>query len=133
MQTGMTSTALSPNIGASSGLDLQERDEGVSTLLPGSALPRVGVHEHRGSIAPMMTQSLGQWQAQYASASQYHQLPGPGRPAWDMGAYLQQSPVQATPGPAQPLHYSYAAQGSEQTSTTDEKPYITTTQQTMAG
>jgi len=80
-----------------------------------------------------MMQNLGEWQPQYASGPQYQTLPAPGRTSWDMGPYLQQSPVPTTPALAQPLQYYHAAQSSEQTSATDEKPYSTATQQqTMA-
>jgi len=133
IQTGMTSTALSPTFGATSGLELRERDDGVATLLPGATAARIGTQEPRGSMTTqMMAHSLGPWQPQYASAPQYQQqLPTAGRPAWDMGAYLQQSQVQAPT--AQPLHYSYGAPAPEQTTTGDGKGYTATTRQTMAG
>jgi len=133
MQTGMTSTALSPNITASSALDVQEREEGTSSLLPGPSHSRISPHEPRGSIPQMMMQNLGEWQPQYASATQYQGLPAAGRPSWDMGAYLQQGPTAGAPALTQPLQYYPGAQSSEQTSASDEKPYSTTTQQTMAG
>jgi len=139
IQPGMTSTALSPSFGASTGLELPERDDGVAALLPGTTTARIGApQEPRGSIPVQMmaAQSLGPWQPQYASAPQYpQQLPTAGRPSWDMGAggYLQQSHIQVQAPAAQPLHYSYPGPASEQTTTGGGKGYTATTQQTMAG
>lgn len=86
----MTSTALSPNIKASAGL---EASAGQSDL-------RVSVPQ----LAPTV-QSMTPWQAAaHHQASQYSTgLSTTGRTSWDYGAFLEPSAATAVPGSGQSL------------------------------
>jgi hypothetical protein len=115
-RSGMTSTAMSPNIvGSAGGL-------GVTS----------GAYEPQRSATQLVT-SMGQWQTPYPSVSGHSQyatgLSGSGRQSWDLNPYMEQGmPGSAAPVSAHHLQYYRDDASSGQIHPSETKPYPTHSQ-----
>jgi hypothetical protein len=116
-QSGMASTAMSPNIvGSAAGL-------GVTS----------GAYEPHRSATQLVT-SMGQWQTPYPSVSGNSQyatgLSGSGRQSWDLNPYMEHG-IQGSTAPVSGQHLQYYrddATASGQIHPSETKPYPTHSQ-----